>query len=40
MSVLQDTSLTTGIVPDCFKSVIVKLQLNRPGLDVKDLKKT
>ena len=33
-----NTSLTTGIVPDCFKSVIVKPLLKKPGLDVNDLK--
>ena len=35
-----NTSLTTGIVPDCFKSAIVKPVLKKPGLDVNDLKKT
>ena len=34
-----NTSLTTGIVPDCFKSAIVKPLLKKPGLDVNDLKK-
>ena len=33
-----NTSLTTDIVPDCFKSAIVKLLLKKPGLDVNDLK--
>ena len=33
-----NTSLTTGIVPDCFKSAIVKPLLKKPGLDVNDLK--
>ena len=33
------TSLTTGIVPDCFKSAIVKPLLKKPGLDVNDRKK-
>ena len=33
-----NTSLTTGIVPDCFKSAIVKPLLKKPGLGVNDLK--
>ena len=33
-----NTSLTTGIVPDCFKSAIVKPLLKKSGLDVNDLK--
>ena len=33
-----NTSLTNGIVPDCFKSAIVKPLLKKPGLDVNDLK--
>ena len=33
-----NTSLTTGIVPDCFKSAIVKPLLKKPGLDVNNLK--
>ena len=33
-----NTSLTTGIVPDCFKSAIVKSLLKKPGLVVNDLK--
>ena len=33
-----NTSLTIGIVPDCFKSAIVKPLLKKPGLDVNDLK--
>ena len=33
-----NTSLTTGIVPECFKSAIVKPLLKNPGLDVNDLK--
>ena len=33
-----NTSLTTGIIPDCFKSAIVKPLLKMPGLDVNDLK--
>ena len=34
-----NTSLTTGIVPDCFKSALVKPLLKKPGLHVNDLKK-
>ena len=33
-----NTSLTTGTVPDCFKSAIVKPLFKKPGLDVNDLK--
>ena len=33
-----NTSLTAGIVPDCFKSAIVKPLLKKPGVDVNDLK--
>ena len=33
-----NTSLTTGVVPDCFKSAIVKPLLKKQGLDVNDLK--
>ena len=33
-----NTSLTTGIVPDCFKSALVKPLLKKSGLDVNDLK--
>ena len=34
-----NTSLTTGIDPDCFKSAVVNPLLKEPGLDVNDLKK-
>ena len=33
-----NTSLTTGIVPDCFNAAIVKPLLNKQGRDVNDLK--
>ena len=33
-----NTSLTTGIVTDCFKSAVVKPLLKKPGLDVNALK--
>ena len=33
-----NASLTTGIVPDCFKSATVKPLLKKPGHDVNDLK--
>ena len=38
ITMITNTSLTTGIVPDCFKSAIVKPLLKKPGLDVNDLK--
>ena len=34
-----NTFLTTGILPRCFESVIVKPLLKKPGLGVNDLKR-
>ena len=36
---ITNTSLTTGIVPVCFKTATVKPLLKKPGLDVNDWEK-